>query len=133
MSDNMAADIAGALATAAVGVVGTTIFYGELPDAVTVPAVLVTEYAGDPPLATFDRTPSGVLRPGCQVRTRATTYAAGRTLAGACFDALDGVTEATLGATRYLGIEARNSPWYLGRDERGRYEFAVNLNVTRER
>jgi hypothetical protein len=123
---SLTSDILAMLATAGVGTVGTTLFEGVAPFEVDA-CLVVNQYAGGPPLS-----PTVVENPSVQALTRAVDYTAAWSMANACLHALDAIKETTQGGHRYLQVDARQSPEYLGQDERQRHIFVVNFDVLAE-
>jgi hypothetical protein len=110
--------MAAALVTASVGTIGTTIFYdGIAPDAKST-AIILNQYAGDPPLSTFDDH-FAAERPGLQAVSRSL-------VADTALDNAMAVMH-TLGARN--DCEARSHPQYLGQDSAQRFMFVVNFNT----
>jgi len=119
-------DVGGYLQTQGVGTIGTDIFYGFMPDA-SDNCITLFEYAGSPPDLHW-----GGEYPGLQVRVRNKSYATGRTKIEQVKNALHGLAETTLGATRYLLVRANQSPQSLGRDANGRTEWVINFTIIKE-
>lgn len=119
-------DVAAYLQTQGIGTIGTDIFKGAMPDQPD-NCICLYEYAGSPP----DLHWNGEY-PGLQVMARNTSYAAGRTKIETIRTKLHGLTEQTLGTTRYLLIKANQSPESLGRDENNRQEFVINFTIIKE-
>lgn len=124
-------DIADYLQAQGIGTVGGDIHKGFLPDQPD-NLVAVFEYAGSPMELTMCDSPV-VERPGLQVRVRNRTYPAAKAKIEAVVDALHGLAETVLGATRYLLIRANQSPASMGRDASNRSELVVNFTVIKER
>jgi len=114
----MCADMAAALVTAGVGTIGTTIFYDGIAPATVNTAIVLNQYAGDPPLSVFGDSFLAE-RPGLQVVTR--SLAAGTALSNA-----NAVMHA-LGARS--DCEARSHPMYLGQDGTARHMYSTNYNT----
>ena len=123
----LTADMLTALVSANVGTIGTTLFEGLAPDTAAT-AVVLNQYPGDPPLRS-----GSIIRPSVQAVIRAEKYADAEALATATMDALDAIAETTLNGTRYLQVDARSSPGYMGQDAKQRHQFVVNFNKIRER
>jgi len=119
-------DIGGYLFAQGIGMVGTDIFYGFMPDTPD-NCIALFEYAGSPPDLHWDGE-----YPGLQVRVRNKSYAAGREKIEQAKNTLHGLTEQTLGTTRYLLIKAKQSPESLGRDANNRTEWVVNFTIIKE-
>lgn len=104
------------------GVVGTTLFYGLMPDS---PDTLITLHnmPGRPPEETFAVLPSDE-HLTLQILTRAPTYAAAETLARDIW--LDMLAHPT-----FTHVQAQQSPFLLERDESRRVVFACSYSVMR--
>lgn len=120
-------DIAAKLAAESVGTVGTDIFIGVMPDTPD-DCLVLNEYGGEAP----DLIGTYVERPNCQVRVRNDEYTTGRAKCASVIEALHTLGDTTLSGTRYLWVQARQSPIYLGRDEKKRHEWSVNFAVVKE-
>ena len=70
--------------------------------------------------------------PGLQVRCRAASYSTGEALANDVWGVLVLILNETLTSTRYLRIEAQQSPLPLERDTQDRIIFVANYYVTKE-
>ena len=118
-------DMLNALVTGGVGVIGTTLFEGIMPDACST-GVALNQYAGGPPLWV-----AGVESPGLQAIVRAPKYADAQSLAMSVMHVLGDLANATptVGGARYLQVDERSSPMYLGQDAKQRHQFSVNFNV----
>lgn len=119
-------DIGGYLQAQGIGTVGADIFLGFLPEAPD-SCVALFEYAGSPPDLHWDGE-----YPGLQVRVRNKSYATGRAKIEQAKNALHGLTEQTLGVTRYLLVKAKQSPESMGRDANGRNEWVINFTIIKE-
>lgn len=113
-------EVADYLVAQGLGIVGTDIFKGMQPSEPD-DCLTILEAGGGPP----DLHWAGDY-PGFQILTRAVDYETARTQAEAAFGKLHGLSEAVLGARRYLLIRAVQSPAYIGRDENGRPEISTN-------
>jgi len=126
-----AGDVAAALATAGVGTVGTGIFIGPTRAPATglpAVAVFVLPTGAGPPVAPYLGTSTDWHEVALQilVRSAANSYAAGRTKAAACRTALHRLA---LGASYTLCMVRETEALYLGRNELGHHEFAINVRV----
>ena len=120
-------DLATHLQAQGVGTVSVDIFKGQLPDQPD-NCVALFEYGGEGmPLHWSGEFPS------VQVRVRNKSYSTGRAKIEAVVTALHGLTEHIAGATRYLLLQAKQSPASIGRDQNNRQEFVVNFSVIKER
>lgn len=136
-------ELASYLGAAGVGVVGTSIFQGMLPDstgATADPIIGLIEYAAGPVERTHALGVASVLaeRPRVQALVRGTSYATTRAKAQAIVAAFDWLGRTTLTAssggagTTYAQIEVlQRPPLALGRDANARWRFAVNLEAVR--
>lgn len=122
------------LSTNGVGVQGTSLFLGYMPEEQgSVVQVALYETGGMG--AAHGMAPSPGLakaeRPRVQVVVRSTSYSAARLKADAVWKLLDGLGDVTLNGTRYLGVYAVQSPFLMGRDTQGRPLVACNFDVTK--
>lgn len=121
-------DIAAFLAANNIGVVGSNIFKGQMPDKPD-DCVALYEYGGSPRGLVWN----GVQLeyPGLQVMVRSKNYSVARQKIEQITNILHGLS-GMLGTTRYLLIRAKHSPESLGRDAAGRVELVVNYEVNKE-
>lgn len=115
------------------------LFVAGLPDATETPdlAAAVTERGGIGPVMTLTAGDPALVnkldRPQIQIRVRAAMggYVAGNTLVNGIFGALHCVanTQLNAGGAVFRLIMAQQSPVYLGRDERERHGWTLNLFV----
>lgn len=119
-------DITTYLVQKGVGTFGTDIFINELPPKPD-DCIALFEYAGEPP----DLHWNGEY-PGLQVICRGKKYNACRAKIELVRSTLHGVTEETINGTRYLLIQAKQSPETLGKDESGRRLFVINFRIIKE-
>lgn len=119
-------DIASYLQTGGAGTVGTDIFKGNMPDSPD-ECLAVYAYAGDVPDKSID-----IERPSVQIKTRALTAGDALDLAEQALAVLHKATSQTINGVLYYYISANQSPAHLGRDEKGRYMYAVNFNIVKE-
>ena len=73
-------------------------------------------------------------RPGLMVHSRSTDYQAARANIEAVFTILDGLNDTglpTSSGTHYVGIDATQSPFEIGRDSNDRFLLGVNFNITK--
>ncbi|MCM8901325.1 minor capsid protein [Caldicoprobacter algeriensis] len=122
-ADVLLDDIALYLQQQGVGVIGTDIFKGQMPAAPD-NCIALFEYAGEPP----DLHWPGEY-PSLQAMVRNKSYAAGREKIEQIKDALHGLSETVINGHRYLLIQARQSPFFLERDENARAIFVCNFRV----
>ncbi|MDD3921343.1 MAG: minor capsid protein [Eubacteriales bacterium] len=124
------AEIGAYLAANGIGTVGTTIFYGQMPETPDV-CVALFEYAGEPPESTHDR--QHYEKPGLQVLVRGTSYATARTTIASIETLLHTLANTTLTGTKYLFVRAVQSPFIFDRDGQNRVTLAQNYIVTKAR
>lgn len=123
-------DIKDYLVAQNVGVFGTDLFAGQIPDKPDI-CVAIFEYGGSPSPLVWNGIP--VETPGLQVRVRNKTYQAGRLTCETVKNKLHGLNSVVLGSTRYLMIRANQSaPEPMGRDNSGRQEWVINFTVMKE-
>jgi hypothetical protein len=126
-------DVAGLLEAVGVGVVGTTIFVGRMPESPDYCIALV-EYMGEAP----DFTQGGGMAyelPRVQISVRGTSEAGGYDTAydaaRTIFKEVAKVTNTVLGTTFYQRLRPLQSPFVLQRDENDRVVFVVNVECHR--
>ena len=110
---------------------GTNLFLGRLPED---PDTCVTLYqtGGLAPDDQFGTAAPKIENPGFQIRVRADGYATGEALAADVWGVLVLVANQTLTSTRYLRLEAEQSPFPLERDIRDRIIFVMNFTAVKE-
>jgi len=121
-------DISAALATASLGVLGTTLFYGPVRDGVGIGnvAIFVLDVGGFAPVADLGGADAPDLRErSSQIRVRSEkdAYTAGYTVAQAAWEAIHKRQPAG-----YVSWEA-GEPIYIERDESGRHHWSINTLV----
>ena len=126
MSTSVTDDIATWLADKGIGTKGTSIFRGYLPPT---PVDCLGVFASGGSAADLV---GNIDNPSVQVLVRASSYTNAETVAYNVFNNLHGVTETTIGNTRYLLIEALQDPVFVGQNENGHYLFSVNFRIMRE-
>lgn len=118
------------LAAQGEGTVGTNIFLGSMPDSPD-DLVALIEVGGDPPVDTFGAVAGNinVEKPQIQVQCRAAQddYSSARVKAESVYKNLHGLAGATLNGTKYLSIDAVESPFNIGRDQNGRWLSGFNI------
>ena len=107
---------------------GTNLFLGRLPDGPDTCVALI-ESGGMAPSATMADGKPLVSRPRIQVFVRAKAYSDAETLASSVWNALEGVLNENLTATRYYNITAVQSPFSLERDAQDRQVMTQNFQV----
>jgi hypothetical protein len=97
-------------------------------------AIGLLEGPGDFPINEMGATVGSVVAetPSLVVHVRSASYATARSKADAAWGRLHKYA-GTLGGVRYLLIEARQSPFPIGRDDAGRWIIGCNYGVTKER
>jgi len=71
-------------------------------------------------------------QPNLQLLSRSTTYTQARTVAETVYTTLNGLGTTTMTGTRYLSVDAVQSPFSIGRDDNERYLVSVNFRVKKE-
>jgi hypothetical protein len=71
-------------------------------------------------------------RPNLQAISRSTSPTVARSNIKTVYTQLDGLTDTTMTATRYLEFEAVQAPFQLGRDDNERWLWSLNFNVKKE-
>lgn len=125
-------------ATTSLGLTGgTNLFAVPFPEASQDQAVCLIEYPGEKPEHAAG--PSGTAplyeRPRFQIICRdvEANAATCRALAESIYAVLDGVADTTMSGTRYLLVEALQSPFYLSPDGRNRHRYITNYTATKVR
>jgi hypothetical protein len=120
-------DLADLLST---GGVTTQIYRGFMPEKPD-EAVQLVETGGIGPVHAMASAPGLAVeeRASVQIVRRSATYQRARASMNVIFRLLDGAGDRTVNGTRYLWIEAIQSPFALGQDETGRTLVACNFNV----
>ena len=121
----LANDIAEYLEDQSVGIVGSDIFIGMMPDT-TSNCIAIYEYAGNPPENVGD-----IEHPRLTVRVRNATYANGQIKAKTILSKLHTLSNTTLETHSYLYIRAVGSINALGRDVENRALFSIDFIVTK--
>ena len=71
-------------------------------------------------------------RPSVQIRIRARSQDAARTLTDSVFNDMDGFRERTINGTRYSWMQSIQMPFLLDRDDEDREVFAFNMRVIKD-
>lgn len=122
MSATFSNDVAAWLALQGEGVLGTSLFIGQLPPA-PLDAVLLVETGGR-----GSDTAHRVRHLSLQVTARDADYAAARARAWAIHNLLDGPpTPRSMGSSKVLYSKAIQPPFSLGQDERQAWRFVCNF------
>lgn len=119
-------DVATYLQNNGIGTLGTNLFVGRLPDEPDT-CTAVFAYAGFPMPLHWNGE-----QPGLQVLVRAPSYVQAQNLMEQIRGLLHGLSEQTLGTTRYLLVRAKQSPMLLQRDDGDRAIFVCNFDVIKE-
>lgn len=131
----MLSDIGTKLAAATISTqdltLGTNLFLGRLPESPDT-CVAIYQFAGLSPIDQLGSAAPNLEVPSLQVRCRATSYATAEALANDVWGVLVLILNQTLTSTRYLRIEAQQSPFPLERDTQDRVIFVSNYNVIKE-
>jgi hypothetical protein len=113
--------------------VTTSIYRGRQPSD---PSTVLTIYetGGAAPVHAMSGSPGTAVaeQPTIQVVARSTSYSTARTDADQCFDLLDGLYQKTINGTRYLYVEALQSPFMLERDDQERTRIACNYRIVKD-
>jgi len=126
-ADVLLEDIRTYLEQQGLGVFGEDLFIGVMPSKPD-NCIVLFEYAGEP----MDLVDSHLEYPSLQVLVRNTDYPAGRQKIEEITKTLHGVSEQIINGTRYLLIQARQSPFFLEWDENERAIFVVNFRIIKE-
>lgn len=123
------AEVADYLETLGVGVVGTTLFYGQLPPSPAVCGAVIPA-PGWPSDATMGAAGVGIEKPRCQIVFRGAKddVVTPLTKAQTAFEALQ-QQAVTLGATLFLKMQPTQSPFLRGYSSAGLPEIAFGLEV----
>lgn len=126
-------EIAVFLVAQGVGVLGSTLFKGLMPDSPHA-CVAIYEYGGRPAITGFSKPGIQHEYPGLQVVSRgvAFDYAGPRAKIELAYRALSTVQAQTLSGAKYLMLRAQQSPFVLERDGSNRVKFAVNFIAEKE-
>lgn len=128
-------EVAAALQTAGVGVIGTSIFVSSkaiVPTGVG-PYIVLIETGGSGSSKTQNDTATE--RPTAQISCRAASYLTARAMLKAAYVALggaNGVYNQTLSGVDYLSITARQNPTDIGLDGAGRAMVAFNIDAEKQ-
>lgn len=119
-------DIGAYLASRGVGIVGTDIYLGSMPDRPD-RCLALYELEGERPEYHWDAE-----RPTLLIRARGADQAEARELIASVWRELWNLTGIVSNGTRYHRIEARGSVAQTGRDARGRVYYLANFSVIKE-
>lgn len=121
---NLADDVGAYLATQSIGVIGTTLFKGTLPEKIDNCVAIYETTSGLPDMYLPVKTPF------FQVYVRNKDYATGHTKMDAVRSALHGKLAFTQGSTFFMSIFAVTEIDHLGRDDQGRDGFRIMFKAT---
>jgi hypothetical protein len=127
-------DLATRLASAGVGVIGTSIFMSSkaaIPSGAG-PYLTLIETGGSGPTRVHNQTAALTQRPTVQIMVRASTYPTARATAQLAYLALDGIYNTTLSGTYYHSVTARQEPTDIGLDDMARAMVAFNIDVEKQ-
>ena len=125
----MIGDLLAYLHQLGVGIQGQTLFAGGFPLAIEAEGVALLESSGLAPLETHDDKGVAYEQRGLQVLSRALDYNRAALLIRQAFDALVPLKNVVIGATDFLAVVPRQSPFHIGPDENERQMFSVNFDV----
>ena len=124
------------LANAGIGLTaGTNLFYGFMPPAPDA-CVAVHEYPGMAIEPELGGTTVRLEYPSIQIVCRSTDdrtddYIDPRVMADTVMKELTKIGDTDLGSVRYLAVQAKQSPYFLRRDENFRVHIACNYHVVK--
>jgi hypothetical protein len=120
-------ELAAFFETQSLGVRGSSLFVGHLPDTPDL-VLVVYEYGGNPPLHGFGMSGLQYEEPAVQIVTRGVPkdYAEPRARIESAYRLLATVQGMTLSGTSYLFCAPQQSPFLFNRDQKDRVLFAVN-------
>ena len=131
----MLSDIGTKLAAATISTqdltLGTNLFLGRLPESPDT-CVAIYQTTGIAPMDQLGSAAPNLEQPPLQVRCRATSYSTGEALANDVWGVLVLILNETLTSTRYLRVEALQSPFPLERDTQDRIIFVANYRIIKE-
>lgn len=113
-----------------VGVLGTSLFLGRMPDTPD-NAVAVREYPGSAPRYSHSGLTEELSR--VQIMSRSTDPVVAESAARVAWELLAASFNRTAGAVYILSAVPIQSPFDLGRDERDRPTYAFNAEIRRRR
>ena len=126
-------DVADRLTTQGVASTGTTLFKDQMPS--TPDEVLALyETAGPPPARVMGQstgTRPAAEMPHLQVVARASRSDAARKLCRDAWHNLEGLGPVRIHGVDYYGFASMQAPFFLRKDEAGRYYWVTNFEVTR--
>lgn len=119
-------DIVTILEGAGLGVAGTSLFSGNLPDTKKVLAIGVIDTGG------FDSEYSiDIEKPTVQIKVRGPKFVDVYSKVRAIGVQIMQATDVIIGTTRYIHILQNGQPMNLGIDEDNRYTYALNFRMER--
>lgn len=97
--------------------------------------VSIASGPSDPPIDTMGSTVGQIVaeEEALVVQARSEDYTSAEARAWAAWNVLHKLGETTLSGTRYLYISARQMPFPIGRDDKGRWLLGFNCSVTKEK
>lgn len=115
------------------GITSPTIYRGFMPEKPD-DAVQILETGGQPPVHRMSASPGNAVEEvaGFQIIRRSPSYDRARASMNAIWKLLDGEGDRTINDVRYLWIEARQSPFALGRDDTDRTLMVCNFLAFKE-
>ncbi len=116
------------LQTAGIGTLGTDLFLGLLPPTPD-NCVCIAEYGGMAPEHDMGTLALRYEFPRVQVLVRNTSYATGMLKARDIMGDMAAVANSTMSGVNYFGIDAIQSPFFLNKDDNGRWVCACNYQV----
>ena len=111
------------------GVQGTDLFIGDMPQDAPATATAVVETSGTTPKFSHDINGVNYEEPSFQIYTRAEAYATARSLAESIWIALNKQVNVSLSGSFFLRIAAAQSPFSIGRDLNHRAQIVANFNA----
>jgi hypothetical protein len=111
------------------GVQGTDLFIGDMPQNAPEIATAVVETSGTTPAFAHDIDGVNYEQPTFQVYTRAEVYSVARSLAESIWVALNKQVNVTLSGSFFMRIAAQQSPFSLGRDDNHRAQIVCNYSA----
>jgi len=115
------------LQSAGIGTRATDIFEGFQPDSPD-NCIALFEYGGSGYDLVVDTEDTRL-----EALVRNDTYTTGRAKCRDIIEALHGLSNTALSGTNYRIIRALQSPNYLGRDSKNRYEWSINFKIVKDR
>lgn len=111
------------------GVQGTDLFIGDMPQDAPDTATAVVETSGTEPKFSHDINGVNYEEPSFQIYNRAEAYATARSKGESIWIALNKQVNVTLSGSFFLRIAAVQSPFSIGRDLNHRAQIVANYNA----